>query len=104
MRLVPYANCGMMVNLAPCGKWYLSVTLLLTPPSHLHALQQQKRNVSTPIAYAREGALSKACQTLTDSGLASDTPDALNLLKLKHPEGPIPIPHTVLDEPAVLIC
>ena len=66
------------------------------------AMKQQKRNVPTAIAYAREGALSKACQALTNVGLAPDTPDTWNLLKLKHPEGPVPTPPTALDDPAVL--
>ena len=37
-----------------------------------------------------------------DSGLALDTPDTWSFLKLKHYEAPIPIPPTVLDDPAVL--
>ena len=62
-----------------------------THTSKSHVMMQQKQNVSTVIAYARDGALSKACQALTDSGLAPDTPDIWNLLKLKNPEGPVPI-------------
>ena len=50
----------------------------------------------------REGALSKECQVLTNLGLAPDTPDTWNLLKLKNPEGPVPIPPTILNDLAVL--
>ncbi|KAL5475300.1 hypothetical protein EMCRGX_G027386 [Ephydatia muelleri] len=49
-----------------------------------------------------EGALSKECQVLTNLGLAPDTPDTWNLLKLINPEGPVPIPPTILNDLAVL--
>ena len=35
----------------------------------------------------REGALSKECQALTNLGLAPDTPDTWNLVKIETPRG-----------------
>ena len=36
--------------------------------------------------------LGKACQTLTSSGVAPNTPETWDLLQQKHPKGPIPTP------------
>ena len=43
------------------------------------------------ISLAREGLYSKACQILTSSGLAPNTPETWQLLEQKHPKGTPPI-------------
>eukprot|EP00731_Ephydatia_muelleri_P034861 Em0082g8a len=48
----------------------------------------------TAVSLAREGLLSKACQTLTSSGLAPDNNTTWNLLVSKHPKGTPPTPPT----------
>ena len=49
-------------------------------------------SVQTAVSLAREGLLSKACQTLTSSGLAPDNNTTWNLLVSKHPKGTPPTP------------
>ena len=51
-------------------------------------------SVQTAVSLAREGLLSKACQTLTSSGLAPDNNTTSNLLVSKHPKGTPPTPPT----------
>ena len=50
--------------------------------------------VQTAVSLAREGLLSKACQTLTSLGLAPDNNTTWNLLVSKHPKGTPPTPPT----------
>ena len=49
-------------------------------------------SVQTAVSLARERLLSKACQTLTSSGLAPDNNTTWNLLVSKHPKGTPPTP------------
>ena len=58
-------------------------------------------SVQTAVSLAREGLLSKACQTLTSSGLAPDNNTTWNLLVSKHPKGtpPTPPPAPLLAAP-----
>ena len=49
-------------------------------------------SVQTAVSLAREGLLSKACQTLTSSSLAPDNNTTWNLLVSKHPKGTPPTP------------
>eukprot|EP00731_Ephydatia_muelleri_P016355 Em0009g779a len=49
-------------------------------------------SVQTAVSLAREGLLSKACQTLSSSGLAPDNNTTWNLLVSKHPKGTPPTP------------
>ena len=51
-------------------------------------------SVQTAVSLPREGLLSKACQTLTSSGLAPDNNTTWNLLVSKHPKGIPPTPPT----------
>ena len=51
-------------------------------------------SVQTAVSLAREGLLSKACQTVTSSGLAPDNNTTWNLLVSKHPKGTPPTPPT----------
>eukprot|EP00731_Ephydatia_muelleri_P031407 Em0022g921a len=61
----------------------------------MHLTSNHKSSsVQTAVSLAREGLLSKACQTLTSSGLASDNNTTWNLLVSKHPKGTPPTPPT----------
>ncbi|KAL5474616.1 hypothetical protein EMCRGX_G026588 [Ephydatia muelleri] len=64
-------------------------------PGPMHLTSNHKSSsVQTAVSLAREGLLSKACQTLTSSGLAPDNNTTWNLLVSKHPKGTPPTPPT----------
>ena len=64
-------------------------------PSPMRFTSNHKSSsVQTAVSLAREGLLSKACQTLTSSGLAPDNNTTWNLLVSKHPKGTPPTPPT----------
>ena len=56
-------------------------------------LQQvtQTERLEYAISPAQDGLYSKACQVLTSSGIAPNTPETWKLLESKHPQRPIPI-------------
>eukprot|EP00731_Ephydatia_muelleri_P016404 Em0009g828a len=51
------------------------------------------------ISLAQDGLYSKACQVLTSSGIAPNTPETWKLLESKHPQGPIPTHPKSFDLP-----
>ncbi|KAL5477904.1 hypothetical protein EMCRGX_G024759 [Ephydatia muelleri] len=51
------------------------------------------------ISLAQDGLYSKACQVLTSSGIAPNTPQTWKLLESKHPQGPIPTHPKSFDLP-----
>ena len=53
-----------------------------------HSFDSRAKVVQYAVSLAREGLLSKACQTLTSSGLAPNNNTTWDLLNLKHPKGP----------------
>ena len=55
-----------------------------TGKSHEHMIQ-------AAVSLAQDGLYSKACQLLSSSGVAPNTPETWQLLQAMHPEGPIPV-------------
>ena len=82
--------------------WHMATKCHSLACSSKSPTKQHQLNLSSAIAFAREGLFSKACQALTSLGLAPDTPDTWALLQAKHPEGPIPVPPPSSEEPAAL--
>ena len=71
--------------------WQLSTRCVRRPNAKR---KDSKWTIQSAINKVREGLLGNACQTLSSSGVAPNTPE--NLLQQKHPKGPIPTPYNFI--------
>ena len=53
--------------------------------------KSREHTIQAAVSLAQDGLYLKACQLLSSSEVAPNTPETWELLQAKHPEGPIPV-------------